>query len=120
MKKLFALLLALAMVLSLAACGASEAPATEAPKADAPAADAPAAEAPAEKVTINFDSWSNVDSGWTDCYTAIYEEFHNQYGETITCNPVGNSYADTLSTLLLQASAGNTPDVAMVKAEWLP
>lgn len=61
-----------------------------------------------------------MDSGWTDCYTAIYEEFHKQYGNTITINPVGNSYADTLSTLLLQASAGNTPDVAMVKAEWLP
>ena len=42
MKKLIALLLALAMVLSLAACGASEAPAAEAPKADAPAAEAPA------------------------------------------------------------------------------
>ena len=37
MKKLIALLLALAMVLSLAACGASDAPAAEAPKADAPA-----------------------------------------------------------------------------------
>ena len=39
MKKLLALLLALVMVLSLAACGGNEAPAaTEAPKADAPAA----------------------------------------------------------------------------------
>ena len=38
MKKLTALLLALAMVLSLAACGSSEPAATEAPKADAPAA----------------------------------------------------------------------------------
>ena len=47
MKKLIALLLALAMVLSLAACGASEPAATEALKADAPAAEAPAAEAPA-------------------------------------------------------------------------
>ena len=46
MKKAFALLLALVMVLSLAACGASEAPATEAPKADAPATEAPATEAP--------------------------------------------------------------------------
>ena len=118
MKKVLTLLLAMIMVLSMAACGAqSEAPATEAPKAETPKAEAPAA---AEKVTINFDSWSNVDSGWTDCYAAIYEEFHKQYGETITINPVGNSYADTLSTLLLQASAGNTPDVAMVKAEWLP
>ena len=44
MKKLFALILALAMVLSMAACGASEpAPAPEAPAADAPAAEAPAA-----------------------------------------------------------------------------
>ena len=40
MKKLIALLLAMVMVLSLAACGGK----TEAPKADAPAADAPAAE----------------------------------------------------------------------------
>ena len=47
MKKILALLLALAMVLSLAACGGSETPATEAPAAEAPAADAPAAEAPA-------------------------------------------------------------------------
>lgn len=42
-----ALLLALAMVLSLAACGGSDAPAAEAPKADAPAAEAPKADAPA-------------------------------------------------------------------------
>ena len=50
MKKLIALLLALAMVLSLAACGANK-PAAEAPKADAPAApaapEAPKADAPA-------------------------------------------------------------------------
>ena len=44
MKKILSLLLAMALVLSLAACGASEAPAaTEAPAADAPAAEAPAA-----------------------------------------------------------------------------
>ena len=41
MKKILALLLALVMVLSLAACGGK----TEAPAADAPAAEAPAAEA---------------------------------------------------------------------------
>ena len=43
MKKLIALLLVLAMALSLVACGASAPAATEAPKADAPAAEAPAA-----------------------------------------------------------------------------
>ncbi len=46
MKKILALLLALCMVLALAACGGSSAPAAEEP-ADAPAAEEPAAEAPA-------------------------------------------------------------------------
>ena len=44
MKKIIAMLLVLAMALSLAACGAkSEPAATEAPKAEAPAAEAAAA-----------------------------------------------------------------------------
>ena len=52
MKKLLSLILALAMILSLAACGSSEPAATEAPKADAPATNAPAAEAPAEEAAL--------------------------------------------------------------------
>ena len=57
MKKLLALLMALVMVLSLAACGgndkpAADAPAADAPAADAPATDTPAADAPADDVLI--------------------------------------------------------------------
>ena len=44
MKKILAMLLALVMVLSLAACGGSSEPAAEAPAAEAPAAEAPAEE----------------------------------------------------------------------------
>ena len=47
MKKLTALLLTLAMALSLAACGAKEEPAASAPAASAPAASAPVEETPA-------------------------------------------------------------------------
>ena len=56
MKKLFALVLAMIMVLGLVACGKSEAPAaTEAPKTDAPAEEAPAAAAPADdKFTVAY------------------------------------------------------------------
>jgi len=54
MKKILAMLLALVMVLSLAACGGSSAPAAEAPKADAPVAEAPAAEAPAAEASSNL------------------------------------------------------------------
>ena len=51
MKRFLAMLLALVMVFSLAACGqqAAPAPAAEAPAAEAPAAEAPAAEAPVEE-----------------------------------------------------------------------
>ena len=74
MKKLIAMLLALVMVLSLAACGAKqEAPATQPPAADAPAADAPATEPPAadasgldpnEKVTLRLYGTANfIDVG---------------------------------------------------------
>ena len=66
MKKLIALLLALAMVLSLAACGAKEeAPATEAPKAEAaPEAAAPAPEAPAAPEIKVGIAAPDVTHGW--------------------------------------------------------
>lgn len=51
MKKVFALVLTMAMALSLAACGAKKEEAPAAPAASAPAASAPAASAPAEPAT---------------------------------------------------------------------
>ena len=47
MKKILAMLLAMVMVLSFAACAAEKTPATEAPATEAPATEAPATEAPA-------------------------------------------------------------------------
>ena len=90
MKKLIAMLLALVMVLSLAACGASEpAPApTEAPKAEAPAApeapEAPAEpEAPAvEPVTLNVAYMANWGSLWAVA-TADAKGFFAEEGITI-------------------------------------
>ncbi len=81
MKKLTAMLLALAMVMSLAACGASEptqeteAPVSEAAETEAPAADATETEAPAdnageaeapavEPVTLNVAYMANWGALW--------------------------------------------------------
>ena len=75
MKKIIVLLLALAMALSLAACGASEPAATEAPKADAPAA--PATEAPAaEPVTIKVAAIETAYGSqvWADVAAAFEAE----------------------------------------------
>ena len=88
MKKLIAMLLALVMVMSLAACGAkTEAPATEAPKAEAPAApaatEAAAPEAPAvEPVTLNVAYMANWGSLWAVA-TANDKGFFAEEGITI-------------------------------------
>ena len=124
MKKLLAILLALAMVLSLAACGGSQAPATEAPATEAPAADAPATEAPApaaDPVTLKWGSWVFAEQS----VNYIYQEMADLYNETNEYNTTIDtsyfySYADYLSTLLIDVAGGNGPDVAHIKAEWLP
>ena len=75
MKKLMAMLLALVMVLSLAACGGSSAPAaTQAPAAEAPAAEAPAADAPAEEGKVfNIYAWNEEFKGFFEKYYTVPE-----------------------------------------------
>ena len=74
MKKLFALLLAILMVVSLAACGASEPAPTEAAKVETPVADAgnePAkAEKPYEGVTLNILTCNFSATRW------MYDHLH--------------------------------------------
>ena len=68
MKKIIALLMAMALVLSLAACGGAETPeTTEAPVADAPVADAPAVDTPAAefKVGAIYINSKNDTAGYT-------------------------------------------------------
>ncbi len=84
MKKIIAMLLVLAMALSLVACGGSDAPAAEAPKADAPAAEAPKAEGP-EAITLKV--WApQVDqrdeNSWLPVMLAKFEEAHPEYAIT--------------------------------------
>ena len=89
MKKLIALLLALVMVLSLAACGAKEPAPTEAPKAETPAApeapqEEPApTEAPVEIVKLNVAYMPNYASLWS-VLTAIDKGYFAEEGLEIT------------------------------------
>ena len=126
MKKFIAMLLALAMVLSLAACGSkTDAPAeTKAQTAaEKPAATEKAEEsAPAaEPVTLTWGSWAFAE----ESIRHIYQEAADLYNETNEYNTTISteyfySYADYLSTLLIDVAGGNGPDVAHIKAEWLP
>jgi len=73
MKKIIAMLLCLAMALSLVACGGSSAPAaTEAPKADAPATNAPTAEPVTIKVAAIETAYGS--QVWVDVAAAFEAE----------------------------------------------
>ena len=124
MKKIIAMLLALVMVLSLAACGGSEpapAPAaTEAPAA-APAAteapvEAPKSELGTKPVEIVFWHCASDDAGpLMDKYIADFNA-NNEY--QITVKPVyQGQYSDAtklLSTMLSGENYSELPDVMQI------
>lgn len=111
MKKLIALLLALVMVLSLAACGAKE----EAPKAEAPAADAPAAEGlPYEGETLTVLYMSGV---YADAARAMVPEFEAATGAKVEV--VDYPYLTLHEKALLDlTSFTGSYDVIDVASQW--
>ena len=119
MKKLMAMLLALVMVLSLAACGGNTAApaATEAPKAAAPATDAaPATEAAAEEGKV-FNIWA-----WNEEFKGFFEKYY-KVPDGIKVNWIINPNADGVyqdkldEALLNQANAAADDKIDMFLAE---
>lgn len=123
MKKLFALLLALAMVLSLAACGA-KAPAAEAP-ADAPAADEDAFTVGFSIITLNIAYYAEMaDTFKAECENRGWNYYVAEAGMDVetTLNDctdmiqkgvdalvIASWYGDSLGDILEQAEAANIP-----------
>lgn len=129
MKKLFAILLCLAMVLSLAACGGNAAPAaTEAPKADAPAA--PEAAAPKAKIgvllpSLSFDFQLQMHNGVERAAKEFGYEFmpydYNFDGElmltgldTMKASDVKSLYAIFLAPESASDFMKNNPDIGVL------
>lgn len=72
-------------------------------------------------MTLTWGSWVFAE----DSVRPIYQEMADLYNETNEYNTTISteyfySYADYLSTLLIDVAGGNGPDVAHIKAEWLP
>ena len=115
MKKIISLLLVLAMMLALAACGASapaatEAPATEAPATEAPATEAPATEAPTEAApTVDTMILMEADSDMLNTYSVIAvnpeAKFVDADGKEIPDVYVNTAGADALVQWLLSEEA---------------
>ena len=73
MKKIISLLLGLAMVMALAACGAAKPAETQAPETEAPVVEAPATEAPETEAALVVDTCilMEADSDMLNTYSVI-------------------------------------------------
>ena len=121
MKKLFALVLIVAMAFSFIACQAAPAPTAEeeAPAAEAPAVEAPAVEAPAapgEKTTITIEAIASsygeaiMDLVDQDLLDELNVELAFTYGGTV----------DAYSKQMMEFSQGaSTYDIVLFEPAWL-
>ena len=105
MKKLIAMLLALVMVLGLAACGGSSAPAaTEAPATQAPAAEAPATEAaPAAAGRVYYLNFKPEADATMQELAALYTEQTGVPVKVVTA--ASGTYSDTLTAEMAKSEA---------------
>ena len=106
MKKLIAMLLALVMVLSLAACGTGGTPATE-----APAADAPAAEGEAEVLEF-YHGYYHSESEWPAAKVMrdIYDEFAAAHADgPVVFKPI--AVENRVEITSAQVAGGKYPDI---------
>ena len=115
MKKIVSLLLVLAMMLALVACGGAQAPAaTEAPATEAPATEAPATEAPTEAPTeaaviVDTKILKEADDKMLNTYSAIAVNaeapFVDADGNAVPDVYVNTAGADALIQWLLSEEA---------------
>ena len=134
LKKLLALVLALAMCLALAACGSSAKPAEE-PAAEEPAAEEPAAEEPAadgQTYTIGIcqlvqhDALDAATQGFQDALTeklgdAVTFDLQNAQGDPATCSTIVTGFVSNEYDLImanatpaLQAAISATSEIPIL------
>ena len=112
LKKALGIVLALAMVLTLAACGAAPAQETQAPATAAPAANAETTAAAAEPANIVWAGWSGEEEASKEIFGRMMDTYREQTGNDVTW--VGWTWADTAQQLLIRTQGGEQLDIAQV------
>ncbi len=116
MKKTFASLLVLTMILSLCACSSHRNP--ESPTASVSNESAVSA-GNSKMTTIVWGDWMLSEDAFADIYGAMVKNFDSAHDQ-IAVETYTQPYSAYLDQLLIASAAGNGPDVAHIKAEWLP
>lgn len=121
LRKILALLLSAAMVLSLSAgCGdsgsAAGAPGSSG-TGSAPGAQ-PSSAQEEKPVKLTFVNWGSAEDATKPAFDAMCEDFTKR-NPNITVEQVAYPYNSIKDQLLIMSSGGNPPDVAQVKGEWV-
>ncbi len=129
MKKILAIMLAISMIFTLAACSGSTGSSSSAPAAEAPAADAPAAEAPAEaadasmyEVTepITIKWWHALEEQYSPLVKEVVDDFNaSQDLITVEAEYIG-AYADINEALVSANAVGkDLPAVVVANTDYV-
>ena len=111
MKKIISLLLVLAMVMALAACGAAKPAETQAPETEAPVVEAPATEAPETEAALVVDTCilMEADSDMLNTYSVIAVNpeapFVDADGNAVSDVAVNTAGADAFYQFLVSQEA---------------
>ena len=118
--KFLALALSLLMVVGLfAACG-EKAPVATDPAGSQSTEKTDAPETPAKPVTLKWASWALAEEKLYPTYAAMANTFM-EANKDITIEMDGSqAYSTYLDQLIVSAIGGTAPNVAHIKAEWLP
>lgn len=111
LRKIFSLLLAFLLVVSLAACGGGTTAQTEAPETDA-AAGTEAAQTASEPVNIVWAGWSGEEEASKDIFQRMMDTYREQTGNEVTW--VGWTWDDTAQQLLIRTQGGEQLDIAQM------
>lgn len=121
MKKLIALLLALVMILSMAACGGSGASETQAPAAETPDADAPTDEADASSGKTVLNVWSFTDEvpNMIAKYLELNPDFAEKYEIKTTIIATTDGLYQPALDQALAAGGDDAPDLYCAEAAFV-
>lgn len=116
LKKILALVLVLALALTVVACGApADEPVVDTPVADTPAEDTPAEEPKEEApytITISVGAGTGVQEGW-EAVAAGYEALHPNADVIVDLKP-GEGYGDWARTVAADYQAAGVPDILTI------
>lgn len=120
MKKLIALVMALVMILSLVACGASETPATTVPAASNSETPAePQGDVAKEPVTLRFYNYALSETAKAAWWEETIANFEAEY-DWVTVESITVDFNSMITTLTNDLASGLTADMIYGEISWVP